>query len=163
MTDKEFLRLSHWANTGGGVLEPFNEIAVDLVDITRQGEVVAMLEVTARDIKFHRAYFSLINYIYEQMPRRFRAKLARKHFHQYLKHLKGNFNIIAQFSDIVLVEYDSISFARMSEYAFREYVKEQLPWIYTDVIGKYYKVGGWRYNRKIEAIENEYARFLSRL
>jgi len=26
-----------------------------------------------------------------------------------------------------------------------------------------YKVGGWRYNRKIEAIENEYARFLSRL
>ena len=163
MKDYDYLRLSEWRNEGTGALIPHNEQAYDLADSAKAGEVVAMLEVTDRDIRFHRAYFSLINYIYDQMPRRFRAKLRRKYFHQYLKHLKGSFNIIAQFGNIVLVEYESISFARKSEIQFRDYVREILPWIYTDVIGKYYKVGGWRYNRKIEAIENEYARFLSKL
>lgn len=163
MKDSDYQRISEWSNEGTGALLPFNDKAQDLADTTKAGEVIAMIEVTDRDIKFHRCYFSLINFIYDQLPNRFHKKLQRKHFYKYLKHLRGDFDIIAQFGDIVLVEYYSISFKKMSEHTFRDYVREQLPWIYLKVIGKYYKVGGWRYNRKIEAIEFEYMKFLSKL
>jgi hypothetical protein len=163
MKDSAYLRLSEWANSGGGVLVPLNGVASDLVDITRQGEVIMMLEMTDRDIRFHRCYMSLVSFVYDQLPKRVRRRINKKYFYQYLKQLKGNYNIVVQYEHIVIIEYESISFGRMSEHAFRDYVRNQLPWIYTDVIGKYYKVGGWRYNRKIEAIETEYQKFLSKL
>lgn len=164
MKDKDYERLSEWVNEGTGALLPYNDIAHDLADVVKKGEIVAMLEVTDRDIRFHRCYFSLLNFIYDQLPRRFRQKLPKRHFYRYLKHLKGQFNIITQFDNgIVLVEYESLSFAKMSEHTFREYIRLQLPWIYSDVIGKYYKIGGWRYNRRIENIEMEYQKFFSKL
>lgn len=163
MTDKDYLRLSEWQNEGTGALLPFNDIAQDLADTAKAGEILYMLEVTDRSIAFHRCYFSLLGFIYDQLPSRFHKKLARKYFYRYLQHLKGHFDIIAQFGDIVLVEYESISFTAKSEHQFRDYIRNLLPWIYSDVIGKYYKIGGWRYNRKIEAIEYEYMKFLSKL
>jgi hypothetical protein len=163
MKDSDYTRLSEWINEGTGALMPYNSLAQDLTDTVKKGEIITMLEMTDRDLRFHRCYFSLVNYIYSQMPRRFRAKLPEKYFYKYLKHLKGQFDIIAQFGDVVLVEYDSIAFGRMSEHTFREYIRNQLPWIYSDVIGKYYKVGGWRYNKKINDIEDEYKKFLSKL
>lgn len=163
MRDRDYDRLSEWTNEGTGALLPFNDISHDLADTTRKGEIITMLEVSDRDLQFHRCYMSLINYIYDLMPNRFKRKLRKKYFYRYLKHLKGQFDIIAQVGDIVLVEYESISFSKMSEYAFRDYIREQLPWIYSDVIGKYYKVGGWRYNRKIESIEEKYMFFMSKL
>lgn len=163
MRDSDYGKLSEWTNEGTGCLVPFNAVANDLTDAAKKGEIISMQEVTDRDLKFHRCYFSLINCIYDQMPVRFQKKLHKKHFYQYLKHLKGQFDIIAQFGDIVLVEYESIAFGRMSEHTFRDYVRTQLPWIYSDVIGKYYKPGGWRYNKKIEFIEEEYKKFLSKL
>ena len=163
MKDSDYERISEWSNEGTGALIPFNDKAQDLADTAKAGEIISMLEVTDRDLKFHRCYFSLLNFIYDQLPNKFHKKLRRKHFYKYLKHLKGDFDIIAQFGDIVLVEYYSISFKSMSEHAFRDYIREQLPWIYLKVIGKYYKVGGWRYNRKIEAIEIEFMKFFSKL
>jgi hypothetical protein len=162
MKDSDYGRLSEWLNEGGA-LTPFNQNAFDLSDASKKGEIITLLEITSRDIKFHRCYFSLLNFIYDQLPKRFHAKLDRKHFYQYLKHLKGQFDIITRFGDIILVEYESISFGRMSEHTFRDYIRNQLPFIYTDVIGKYYKPGKWRYNRKIDLIETEYLKFLSKL
>jgi hypothetical protein len=162
MRDSEYDRLSEWVNVGGA-LTPYNQLATGLSDTAKKGEIITMREMTDRDLRFHRCYMSLIGFIYDQLPNQFRKKLAKKHFYKYLKHLKGNFDIIAQFGDIVLVEYESISFARMSEHAFRDYVRDQLPWIYSNVIGRYYKPGYWRYNRRIEAIEEEYKKFLSKL
>jgi len=163
MSDCEYERLSEWVNEGTGALMPCNSTAHDLTDTAKAGEVITMREMTDRDIRFHRCYMSLIGFIYDQLPLRFQKKLQKKYFYKYLKHLKGQFDIIAQFGDIVLVEYESISFGRMSEYTFRDYVRTQLPWIYTDVIGKYYKIGGWRYNKKINMIEIEYEKFLTKL
>jgi hypothetical protein len=162
MTDKDYGRLTEWVNEGGA-LTPFSQPAYELSDSAKKGEIVTMLEMTDRSLSFHRCYFSLLGFIYDQLPKRFHQKLAKKHFHTYLKHLKGQFDIIAQFGDVVLVEYESIAFGRMSEHTFRDYVRNQLPWIYVKVIGKYYKVGGWRYNRKINNIEEEYKKFLSKL
>lgn len=163
MKDSDYDRLSDWANSGGGVLIPLNEVATDLTDVTKKGQVITMIEMTNRDIRFHRCYMSLVSFIYDQLPNQFHKKLQKKCFYKYLKHLRGQFDIIAQFDGIVLVEYESISFGRMSEHTFHNYIRNQLPWIYSDVIGKYYKAGGWRYNRKINLIEEEYKKFLSKL
>jgi hypothetical protein len=164
MTDRDYDRLSEWSNEGTGALLPFNDVAKNLTDICRRGEILTFLELTDRDIKFHRCYMSLVVYIYDQLPNRFHKKLRRKNFYKYLKHLKGQFDIITRFDDgTVLVEYESISFAKMSQKQFENYIREQLPWIYVKVIGKYYKVNGWRYNRKIESIEYEYEKFLSKV
>jgi hypothetical protein len=163
MTDKDYGRLTEFINEGTGCLVPYNQSSRDLTDTAKSGEIITLLEMTDRSLSFHRCYFSLLGFIYDQLPKRFHQKLAKKHFHTYLKHLKGNFNIVAQFGDIVLVEYDSISFSRMSQNQFKDYIRDMLPWIYLKVIGKYYKVGGWRYNRKINDIETEYIKFLSKL
>jgi hypothetical protein len=163
MRDSEYERLSEWINEGTGALLPHNSLAQELTDTAKAGEIITMREMTDRDLRFHRCYMSLVGYIYDQLPVRFQKRLAKKHFYRYLKHLKGQFDIIARFGDIILVEYESIAFGRMSEHTFRDYIREQLPWIYSDVIGKYYKVGGWRYNRKIDLIEDEYKKFLSKL
>ena len=163
MKDSDYNRLVEFTNEGTGALLPFNDKAHDLTDVAKAGEIITLLEVTARDLSFHRCYMSLVAFVYDQMPNRFRKRVRKKYFYQYLKQLKGNYDIIVQYDHIVVIEYQSISFGRMSEYTFREYIKNQLPWIYTDVIGKYYKVGGWRYNRKINSIEDEYYKFFSKL
>jgi hypothetical protein len=162
MKDRDYERLSEWLNEGGA-LTPFNDIATDLVDLSKKGQIVTMLEVTDRNLAFHRCYFSLMNYIYDQLPKRFRQRVAKKNFYKYLKQLRGEFDIIVQFEHIVVIEYHSLSFSDMSQRQFEDYIREQLPWIYVKVIGKYYKVGGWRYNIKIESIEEKYMYFLSKL
>ena len=60
-----------------------------------------------------------------------------------------------------LVTYESISFGRMSEQQFRTYVKEQLPFIYENVIGAFFK--GEIYDSIISTIENDYERFFDKL
>jgi hypothetical protein len=60
-----------------------------------------------------------------------------------------------------MVEYESIAFGRMSQKRFEEYIKEQLPWIYENVIGAFYT--GERYDTVIQSIENEYEKFLTKL
>ncbi len=75
---------------------------------------------------------------------------------------KKNINIIAElFGRMDLVEYDSISFGKMSQIQFREYVKEQLPWIYESVIGAFFK--GQIKDDIIETIETDYAKFFTKL
>jgi hypothetical protein len=163
MRDSDYERLVEFTNEGTGCLVPFNDKAHDLTDVSKKGEIITFLEMTDRSLSFHRCYFSLMNYIYDQLPNRFHQRIKQKHFYKYLKQLRGEFDIVVQYEHIVIVEYYSISFTRMSQYQFENYIREILPWIYLKVIGKYYKVGGWRYNRKIESIESEYQKFLSKL
>lgn len=71
-------------------------------------------------------------------------------------------NQIAElFGKTELLEYESLSFGRMTEKKFREYIREQLPWIYTEVIGKFYQ--GEQYQQVIDDIENNYETFFSKL
>ena len=163
MTDKDFYSLVDFVNAGGGLL-PVNSKAHDILDATTQGEIISFKSCTARDIKFHRCYMSLLAFIWGYMPNKFKKSVSKEKFYLWLKHLKGHYEILFKFKDgTKLVEYESISFSKMDQVRFEEYIREQLPWIYSDVIGKYYKVGGWRYNKKINDIESEYEKFLSKL
>ncbi len=96
------------------------------------------------------------------MPVSFKSKIPEEKFYLWLKHLKGQYDVIFEFKDgTKLVEYESISFGKMTEQRFREYIKEQLPFIYSDVLGKYFS--GEILDGIIETIEKDYEKFFKKL
>ena len=161
MKDTEYNRLIELTYMGGGFL-PANQNAQDLTDQCVKGEIITFREVTKRDLRFHRCYMSLLGFIYDYLPNTFKAKVTKDHFYQWLKHLKGQYEVLFEFKDGTrLVEYESIAFGNMSEKRFREYVKKQLPWIYENVLGAFFE--GDILSGIIETIEIEYERFLQKL
>jgi len=162
MKDTDFKRVCEFTNAGAGLLA-FNQNAIELVEQTSPGEVVSLTEVTARDLKFHRAYFSLIGYIYDWLPKSFKAKVSKDKFYVFLKHLRGDYDVVFEFKDgTKFIEYHSIAFGRMSQKRFEAYVREQLPFIYSEVIQALYP-DKLTSDRIIASIEDEYQNFLSRL
>jgi hypothetical protein len=161
MKDSDFHKIQEWANVGGGLI-PVSTNAIELLEQSHKGEVLSFLEVTNRDVKFHRCYFSLLNYIHSYLPAKFKKAVPEKNFYKWLKHLKGEYEILFTFADgTVLVEYDSIAFGRMSQKTFETYIREQLPYIYENVLGKFFE--GEILDGIIETIEEEYKKFLSKL
>lgn len=161
MTDKDYHKLMDFANVGGGLI-PVSANAKELMEQMGKGEVVSFIETTSRDLSFHRCYFSLLGFIYDYLPESFKTKVNKDNFYIFLKHLKGQYNVLFTFKDgTKLVEYESIAFGRMSQKTFENYIREQLPWIYENVIGQFFE--GDIYNGIIETIEEEYKKFLSKL
>jgi hypothetical protein len=161
MKDKDFHKLIGLNWTGAGWLNA-NENAIELSDGTKTNETVYFKEATQRDIKFHRCYFSLLNFIYGYMPNTFKNIISEDKFYIWLKHLKGNYEVLFEFKDgTKLVEYDSISFGRMSQKSFENYIRELLPWIYENVLGKYFEPK--MLCSIVNTIEEEYKKFLSKL
>jgi hypothetical protein len=161
MKDTEYIKLLEFTPING-VLVPSNQNSVELLSILNQGEVQLLQNVTARDLKFHKAYFSLLNFIWCAMPVNFRGQVPMDKFYLFLKAMKKDFSIIFEFKDgFKLVEYESISFGRMSQATFKMYVAEQIPFIY-DLIQQVYK-DPKRSEIVIESIEEQYKKFLSKL
>ena len=161
MNDKDFHRLMDFAYVGGGLI-PVSVNAIELLEQTGKSEVLSFLEVTNRDLKFHRCYFSLLGFIYDYLPVSFKSKIEKDSFYKFIKHLKKEYKVLYTFADgSQQIEYDSISFGRMSQKAFEDYIREQLPFVYTEVIGAYFE--GDIYNGIIDTIEEEYMKFLSKL
>jgi hypothetical protein len=104
----------------------------------------------------------LLKYIYDYLPASFRDKVPADKFYIFLKHLKGQYDVLFTFKDGTrLVEYESIAFGRMSQKRFENYIREQLPWIYENVIGQFYEEE--MYKGIIDTIEEEWERFMMRL
>lgn len=161
MTDKDFHKRMDFAYMGGGMI-PISPNAIELCEQCDHGEVLSFNEITNRDLAMHRCYFALLNFIYGYMPPKFKKAVSEDKFYIWLKHLKGQYEVLFTFSDGTnLVEYDSISFGRMSQKTFETYIREQLPYIYTDVLGKYFE--GDILNGIIDTIEEEFKKFLSKL
>lgn len=161
MKDKDFYKVIEILNVGGG-WTPYNENAIELLDNSAKGEIVSVLEVTQRDIKFHKCYFSLLSFIYDYLPAKFQKKVPKRKFYLFVKHLKGEYEVLFKFKDgTQMVEYDSISFGNMSQKRFQEYVKLQLPYIYENVLGEFFE--GEMLDGIIATIEDQYLKFLSKL
>jgi len=161
MTDKDYNELHEFAFDGAGWI-PNNQNAQELMEQTSPGEVQMFKEVTGRDILFHRCYFALLNYIWSYMPDKFKSEIPVGIFYKWLKHLRGEYEVIFEYGDgTKLIEYQSVSFGRMSQMQFEAYVREQLPFIYESVIGSMYK--GHQYDSILENIEIEFKKFLSKL
>lgn len=161
MKDSDYHNLIDLAYVGGGYISA-NDNANELEIRCSKGEIISMKEVTQRDLKFHKCYFSLLNFIYSYLPEKFKKRVHEKNFYKWLKHLKGEYTVVYVFNDgTKMIEYDSISFGKMSQKTFENYISNQLPWIYENVIGAFYQ--GDIYTNIIETIEEEYQKFLSKL
>lgn len=161
MTQKEYDRLIELANVGGG-FTPANINAQELLDQSHRGEILTLVEVGARDLKFHRCYFSLLAFIYDYLPPSFKKKVLKNDFYKFVKHLKGEYRVLYTFKDgTKMIEYDSIAFGSMSQKRFEDYVREQLPFIYENIIAEFFT--GPIYDGIISTIEEEYQKFLSKL
>jgi len=156
--DKDFDKLIDLAYMGGGWI-PVNDNANELSEQSVKGQIHSFIECTERDLKFHRCYMSLLCFIYDYLPEKFKKKVHKSNFYQFLKHLQGNYKVIYKFADgTTFVEYESIAFGKMSQERFKNYIREQLPFIYTEVIGKFFK--DEIYDNIIATIEEEYSKFL---
>jgi len=161
MTDKDFHRLMDFAFVGGGMI-PVSANAKELLEQCDKGEILSFLEITNRDLQMHRCYFALLKFIYGYMPESFKRKVSEGNFYLFLKHLKGQYKVLFTFKDGTnMVEYDSIAFGKMSQKTFEDYIREQLPWIYSDVLGTYFE--DEMLDGIIETIEDEFKKFLSKL
>jgi hypothetical protein len=184
-------KLIELSYTGGFMFKPENQNAFDLCNMSKIGQKALFGLKTPRDAKFHECYFVLLKFIWGYLPKQFHKEVPDKGFYIWLKHLKKEYDvtfsfideekqediasycldlgvsiddsakIAARFGKTELIEYESISFGRMSNEKFKDYVREQLPWIYEKVIAKFYK--GEIYDGIIETIENEFEKFLSKL
>jgi len=161
MKPEKYKQILEFVYMGGGFI-PENEAAHDFTDRCVKGEIVPMLEVTQRDVKFHRAYFAFLSLVWNYLPKSFQNKIPEEQFYQFVNHLQGGYDIIFKFQDgTMMVKYKSISFGNMSQKRFEEYVAEQMPFIYSEILGKYFQ--GEIYDNIIETIEQDFANFLRRL
>jgi hypothetical protein len=161
MKDTDFHKLIELCNVGGGFI-PVSDNAIELLEQSHKGEVLSFIEVTNRDVKFHRCYFALLNFIYGYMPVKFKKSVPEKNFYLFLKHLKKEYKVLFTFQDgTTMVEYDSIAFGKMSQKTFESYIRDQLPFIYENVLGAFFE--GDILNGIIETVEDEFKKFLSKL
>ena len=133
-----------------GLFAPDNANARALCDNLRHNEVVTLREIKTRDIAFHRAYFALLSYVYDWLTPAFKLKIPKDTFYKWVKTLLGQYEVVFTFKDgTKLLEYHSIAFNRMSQKTFEQYVKNQLPLIYDNVIHSLYD-----YEEAAEIIQN---------
>ena len=100
---------------------------------------------------------------------RFKDELKKQEIAAYLKEHKKEFRItykvIEKISETLgkseLIDYISISFGRMNQSQFEQYVKEQMPFLYSSVIGAFYD--GEEYQNIIDTIEKYYQKFFDKL
>jgi hypothetical protein len=161
LKDKDFARLIELTHVKGGLI-PTNQNAIELLDRTGNGEVLYFLEVTNRDVSFHRCYFALLSFIYDYLPNDFKKKITKDKFYIFVKHLAGEYKIVHTFKDgTSQIEYNSIAFGKMSQKDFEAYVANQLPFIYANVLGAYFEMD--ILNGIIETIETEFKKLISKL
>lgn len=161
MKEQQYQKIIELRWAGGGFIA-HNNNATELTESLKRGDVIAFTEVTARDLKYHRCYMSLLKFIYSYLPQSFKKQVSAGDFYKFLKHLQGKYKVIFSFKDgTKLVEYESISFSTMSQKRFEEYIKEQLPFIYTEVVGSFFD--GEIYDGIVSEIEDEYRKFLDKL
>jgi len=146
----------------GSFFLPANVPAEELSERCTRGEVLTFKEITARDLNFHKCYFSLLSFIYAYLPNKFKEAVPEKYFYLFLKHIKGEYKVMFKFRDgTQMVEYESISFGKMSQKAFEKYVADQMPWIYENVVHAMFDDDTAK--KIIDVVEDEYQNFLTSL
>jgi hypothetical protein len=161
MKDKDFKKLLQFKNMKGSALVPHNAAAHEFLDYLKQNEIVTLKNVTARDLKLHQCYFVLLAEVWGYMPKVFRDKIEKGRFYEWIKIYQGRYNILYEFRDgNKMIEVESISFGRMNNNKFKDYVKDQLPVLYEILlIGLDNELA----NDAIETIEQNFERYFAKL
>ncbi len=158
MKHNDFQSLIHLAYTDGKFIPTDISICNDLIE----GEIITLKHIQTRDLSMHKCYFALLNYIWKWMPKKFQSQVPSSKFYKWLQTLKKEYKVLFTFADgSEMIEYESISFARMDEYKFRIYVKEQLPFINENLINKLFDEE--TASNIIEDIEKEFEKYFTKL
>ena len=103
---------------------------------SNENEDVYLLPQTARDKAFHKCYFLFCNWIWEQLPTKFKLERCPKQadMYKYLKLIQGDYKVSMSYKDLEVIEFKSISFGKMSNDQFKDYVNEQIAALYTNIL-----------------------------
>lgn len=138
MTDKDYKSLLQFKKIGN-LLQADNQYTQEYIDGLRGGSLVSHQSKTKRDLGFHRGYFKLIAFVWDNLPLNFREAVPKGKFYTFLKHLQGKYKTIYKFKGLPeMIEYESISFGRMNDERFKAFVKDQISVIYEELFFKLY-------------------------
>ena len=136
MNADEFLKLLEFKNHKGQVLIPAQIESQEFLELLKDNETVYFKQIKPRDVGMHKAYFLILNYIYDRLDAKFRNDVCKKKdFYMFLKFISNDFKVKFKFKDgREFIEYNSISFAKMNQAKFREYFNNQLTVIYEEIL-----------------------------
>lgn len=110
----------------GDVLIPVDPEAVKLVASTKLGEGFTVEVKKARNIKFHRLFFALLNFAFEMWDppaeREFRGQPIQKNFERFREEvliLAGHYEPTYSVDGSLKLQAKSIAFANCDEHEFR--------------------------------------------
>lgn len=131
----DYYGLLHFTNHKGTALIPATPETQEWLEIQKHGNWSSFKLIEARDLKFHRCYFMLLSFIYDRLPTNFRDRVDKDNFYNFLKLLGKEYDTVYTMKDgTPLIQYKSISFGKMGQSQFREYVNRQLSTIYEDIL-----------------------------
>ena len=161
MKDTDYNNLLQFKNMKGAALIPHNAESIEFLEQLKDEEIATLKNVTARDIKLHRGYFLMLAEVWGYLPKKFKNKVPKEKFYNWLKMYEGNYTVIFEFKDgRQFIEYNSISFGRMDNHQFRDYVKTQIPtWyeLFQSLLPTDFA------NSAIETIEDNFEKILAKL
>ena len=161
MKPEQFKELPEFAKVNDALVGA-NKEAIDIIQDLESGEITYLKQSKERDSMFHKCYFMLLGYIYGLLPGTFKKVIKKKHFYTWLKYLKGEIEIIFEFKDgPAFCEPVSISFSKMDEQKFKEFVRNQLVFIFGDVLPKLLNEKELKF--AIDSIEENFERFFDKL
>lgn len=135
MKTDEFLALLEFKNHNGQVLIPAQYESQEFLETLKNDQTVYLKQVRARDLGMHKAYFLILGWTWDRMNQNFRLKVPKKDFYKFLKILSNEYKILFEFKNRpAMIEYKSISFAKMEQSEFRKYFNNQLSCLYEEVL-----------------------------
>ena len=135
MTTDNFLELKSFKAHKGQVLVPNQIETAEWLELLKDNAQVYLKFIEARDIGMHRGYFKILSFIYDKLPLRFRKTCLKHHFYKFVKMLCNEYDVVFEFKDgRKMIEYKSISFAKMNQAKFKDYFNEQLSVIYEELL-----------------------------
>ncbi len=118
----------------GTLLAPIDEDGENAIKSLSNEESYSVTISVDRSLKMNGAYFSLLNFVWENMPEKFQAKVPTNKFYVLLKELQGRFTEIKVSEKTSIKEYESLSFEKMNEARFHEVFKEDVDFIISDIL-----------------------------
>lgn len=86
-----------------------------------------------RNLKMHRAYFGLLNFVWDNLPEKFQRKCPKQHFYKFLKEMQGRFEVI-EVGKTKVKTYESLSFGSMGQKRFHEIFSEDVDFIIREIL-----------------------------
>ena len=117
----------------GTLLAPIDEDGENAIKSLSNEESYSVTISVDRSLKMNGAYFSLLNFVWDNMPEKFQAKVPKNKFYVLLKELQGRFTEIKVSDKTSIKEYESLSFEKMNEARFHEVFKADVDLPISDI------------------------------